>query len=135
MVKQVRQRFPALQLIVRAHGRTDAYEYAELGIPAIREVFGSALDAAERLLTALGYDRAAAQRIVERFREYDERQIVQQAPHRRDIEKLIATTEQGRRDIAQLLASEATLAPQVDQHDAGGDQQRGDGEMAGQRLT
>src|SRR6266446_5081831 len=33
----VRQRFPGLQLLVRAHSRTDAYEYAELGVPAVRE--------------------------------------------------------------------------------------------------
>jgi glutathione-regulated potassium-efflux system ancillary protein KefC len=136
MVKQVRRRFPGLQLLVRAHSRTDAYEYAELGVPTVREVFASALEAAERLLTALGYDRAAAQRLVQRFREYDERQIVEQAPHRRDIEKLIATTEQGRRDIAQLLASEATLlSPEVDEHDARRDQHGGEGEIAGQRLS
>src|SRR5919197_617586 len=86
MVKRVRQRFPGLQLLVRAHSRTDAYEYAELGVPAVREMFASALDAAEQLLATLGYERAAARRVIERFREYDERQIVQQAPHRRDIE-------------------------------------------------
>ena len=112
LVKRVRSRYPALQLIVRAHSRTDAYEYAELGVPAVREVFASALEAAERLLINLGYERADAQRIVHRFKEYDERQIAESAPHRKDIEKLIQLTEQGRRDIAQLLASEATLAPQ-----------------------
>jgi hypothetical protein len=32
---------------------------------------------------------------------------------------LIALTEQGRHDIAQLLASEAALAPQIDQNDVG----------------
>jgi len=30
---------------------------------------------------------------------------------------LIALTEQGRRDIAQLLAAEAALAPQVDERE------------------
>ena len=117
MVKRVRQRFPNVPLIARAHGRTDAYEYAELGVASVREIFGSSLDAAARLLVALGYETAAAQRIVERFREYDERQIVEQAPHRRDIEKLIAATEQGRREIAQLLASEVAL-PQVEEREA-----------------
>ncbi len=111
MVKRLRRRFPGLQLIVRAHGRTDAYEYAELGIPVVREVFASALEAASKLLVALGYEPDNAQRIIERFREYDERQIAESAPHRHDIKKLIALTEQGRRDIAQLLASEAALAP------------------------
>jgi monovalent cation:proton antiporter-2 (CPA2) family protein len=129
MVKRVRQRFPGLALIARAHGRTDAYEYAEMGVPAVREIFGSSLDAATRLLEALGYEKAAAARVVERFRDYDEQQISAQAPFRRDTEKLIALSEQGRRDIAQLLASE------VDEHDAGADQQRRGGEVAAQRLS
>ena len=114
LVKRVRSRYPALQLIVRAHSRTDAYEYAELGVPVIREVFASALEAASKLLVALGYEPDNAQRIIERFREYDESQIAQSAPHRHDIKKLIALTEQGRRDIAQLLASETTLAPRAE---------------------
>ena len=135
MVKRVRERYPGVQLIARAHGRTDAYEYAELGVLSVREMFGASLDAASRILVALGYQQAAAQRIVERFRDYDERQIVDNAPHRRDLQKLIALGEQGRRDIAQLLASEARLAPQVDEHDARGEQQRGEGEVAGQRLS
>jgi len=129
MVKRVRQRFPGLPMIARAHGRTDAYEYAEMGVPAVREMLGSSLAAAERLLVALGYEAEAAQRVVERFRDYDERQIAAQAPFRRDTEKLIALTEQGRRDIAQLLASE------IDQHDARPDEQRGQHEMAGQRIS
>src|SRR5438105_4834001 len=41
MVKRVRQRFPRLEVVVRANGRTDAYEYAELGVPSVRETFGS----------------------------------------------------------------------------------------------
>ena len=129
MVKRVRQRFPDLPLIARAHGRTDAYEYAEMGVTAVRELFGSSVAAAERLLVALGYEPEAAQRVVERFRDYDERQITAQAPFRRDTEKLIALGEQGRRDIAQLLASE------IDQHDARPDRERGEHEMAGQRVS
>src|SRR5689334_22095009 len=120
---RVRQRFPDLQLLVRAHSRTDAYEYAEMGVPAVREMFASALDAASQLLLRLGYAPDNAQRIVQRFREYDERQIVQQAPHRRDQKKLIEMSEQGRRDIAQLLGSEVALLP-VDERDAGTDRER-----------
>src|SRR5206468_8017765 len=85
MVKRVKSRFPDLRLLVRARSRTDAYEYAEMGVPAIRELFGSALDASTELLTALGYERANAERIVARFRAYDERQLAESAPHRRDI--------------------------------------------------
>ena len=114
LVKRVRARFPRLALLVRAHSRTDGYEYATLGVPFVREVFASSLEAASRMLVALGYTPENAERIVSRFREYDERQIAQAAPHRHDEKTLIALTEQGRRDIAQLLADEAALAPPVD---------------------
>jgi len=116
IVKRVRSRFPQLALVVRAHSRTDAYEYAEMGVPAVREVFGSALDAAARTLGILGFGERDVQRIVQRFKEYDERQIGESSPFRHDMKKLVALTEQGRRDIAELLAEEARSAPQVDQN-------------------
>ena len=112
-VKRVRERFPHLEIVARARGRTDAYEYAAIGVPAVREVFGSALQAATLLLKVLGYEDEDTRRIVRRFREYDERQLAANAQHRHDLGKLIALTEQGRRDIAQLLAEESASAPQV----------------------
>jgi len=134
MVKRVRSRFPKLALVVRARARTDAYEYAEMGVPAVREVFGSALDAAARVLKILEFEENDVERIVRRFKDYDERQIPQNAPHRHDVKKLIALTEQGRRDIAQLLAAEALSAPKIDQNDAAGDQESGERKSAAERL-
>ncbi|HET7197487.1 MAG TPA: monovalent cation:proton antiporter-2 (CPA2) family protein [Burkholderiales bacterium] len=128
LVKRVRARFPRLELVVRAHGRTDAYEYAALGVSAVRETFASALDAARLVLAAFGMEEARIRSVLERFREHDERQIADNAPHRHDEKKLIALSEQGRRDIAQLLAAEAALAPQVDQRDAGADGERRESE-------
>ena len=134
LVRRARRYFPDLPIVARAHSRTDAYEYAEMGVPSIREVFGSALDATGRVLGALGYSESEAQSILQRFKEYDERQIVQNAPHRHDVKALIALSEQGRRDIAELLAAEARSAPQVDQDDARGDAQRGGRERTADRL-
>jgi len=107
MVKRARQRFPNLQIIARARSRVEAFEYAEMGVPAVREMFGSALDATGRVLGTLGRTEEEIASIVRRFREYDEAQIPLHAPHRHDDKKLVALSEQGRRDIAQLLASEA----------------------------
>jgi glutathione-regulated potassium-efflux system protein KefB len=114
-VERIRKRFPKLEIIARARGRTDAYEYAAMGIPAVREVFGSAIDAATMALGILGYAPETAQRITQRFKEYDEQQLKAQAGHRNDISKLIALNEQGKRDIAQLLAEEARSAPPMEQ--------------------
>jgi len=134
LVKRARRYFPDLPIVVRAHSRTDAYEYAEMGVAAVREVFGSALDATGRVLGALGYSGTEAESILRRFEEYDERQIVQNAPHRHDLKTLIALSEQGRRDIAELLAAEARSAPQVHEGDARGDAERGGHERAADRL-
>jgi monovalent cation:proton antiporter-2 (CPA2) family protein len=134
LVKRVRARFPGLAIVVRAHSRTDAYEYAEMRVPAVREVFASALEAASRALVVLGYSKGESESIVRRFKSYDERQIGEFAPHRHDMKTLIALTEQGRRDIAELLAAEARSAPQIHQHDAERDEERGGEKSTADRL-
>ncbi len=137
-VKRIRRRFPGLEVVARARGRTDAYEYAELGVPAVREVFDAALNAAARVLQVMGYQAQDAARIVQRFKEHDEAQLRANAVHRHDMAKLIALAEQGRRDIAELLAQEFSRPPgsatQVDQRDAGGDEQRRRDEIGAQGL-
>jgi monovalent cation:proton antiporter-2 (CPA2) family protein len=107
IVRQVRARYPQLKLIVRAHSRSDAFEYAEMGVPAVRETFGSALDAAEGALRALDFGPMAARRVVTRFRRHDEETLAEQAPHRGEIKQLIALQQQGREDLERLLASES----------------------------
>jgi voltage-gated potassium channel Kch len=106
MVQQVRRRYPNLAVVARAHARTDAYEYMDLGVPAVRETFGSALDAAERALRLLGHGPAAAQRVIAQFRRHDEEMMELQAPHRGEVKQLIALNQQGRRDLEKLLTAE-----------------------------
>jgi monovalent cation:proton antiporter-2 (CPA2) family protein len=107
LVKRVRERYPNLKILVRAHSRTDAFEYAELGVPAVREVFGSALDAAAQAMHMLGYRAYTARRVVQHFRRHDEELLARTASHRHDINRLIALSEQGRDDLAQLLGEES----------------------------
>ncbi len=111
IVTEARKHFPQLKVVVRAYSRTDAYEYVELGVAAVRETFGSALDATEIALQHLGYARIAARRVVTSFRRHDEQGLVQQAKHRKDTTQLITLAQQGRRDLEQLLAAEAGKTP------------------------
>jgi len=99
-----------------------------MGITAVREMFASALDATGRGLGVLGYADEEIGRILRRFREYDEAQIPQQAPHRNDLKALIEIQQRGRRDIQRLLAAE------VDQRNAAGDEQRGAREVRAEGL-
>ena len=61
--------------------------------------------------------------------------LAEAAPHRKNLEKLIELSEQGRRDIASLMAEDVRLAPQVDENDARRNQDGGEGEIAAQRLS
>ena len=127
-VQRVRRRYPHLKVIARARSRSDAYEYQEMGVPAVRETFGSALDASEAALRALDFGPLAARRVVARFRRLDEEMLANQAPHRKEVKQLIALQQQGRRDLEQVLAAE------IHQRDAGRDEQRGGGEVRAERL-
>jgi voltage-gated potassium channel Kch len=122
-VRRARQNFPHLRLVVRAHSRTDAFEYLELGVPAIRETFGSALDAAEEALRLLDFGPQAARRVIQRFRRHDEEMLLRQMAVRHEETQIMALNQQGRRDLEQLLTSE--LLPKIDQDDAAADEQRG----------
>ena len=106
VVRRARQNFPNLRLIVRAHSRTDAFEYMEMGVPAVRETFGSALEAAEEALRLLDFGPQAARRVVERFRRHDEEMLLKQMAVRQEETQLLAINQQGRLDLEQLLTSE-----------------------------
>jgi glutathione-regulated potassium-efflux system ancillary protein KefC len=130
VVKRARQNFPNLRLIVRAHSRTDAFEYLELGVPAVRETFGSALDAAEEALRLLDFGPQAARRVVQQFRRHDEEMLLRQMAVRQEDTQLMALNQQGRVDLERLLRTE--LLPPVHQGDAAGDEKRGEQEARGQ---
>lgn len=98
-------RYPKLQLLARARGRTDAIELERAGITAIRETFGSALETAERALVMLGDEPLAASRIAERFREHDV-ELLQQMMHADGEEEARAIYDQGRARFLQLLEAE-----------------------------
>jgi monovalent cation:proton antiporter-2 (CPA2) family protein len=105
-VTRARERFPNLQVIVRAHSRTDAYEYVALGVPSVRETFGSALDVASGALQLLGRSIEQAREAVQQFRTLDEQRLVALAPHRNDEQKLIAFARRERENLNQLLTNE-----------------------------
>jgi monovalent cation:proton antiporter-2 (CPA2) family protein len=135
MAERVRERYPRLQILARARGRTEHYEMVELGVPAVRELLGSSLEAAAAALRMLGYTAEAAERVVRRFRQHDDEQFEKAAPHRKDLPRLIALSDQGRRDLERVLSSENLLpGPEVHQNDARADQDGGSGEARPERL-
>ena len=128
IVKLARRHFHDLKIIVRAHSRTDAFEYTEMGVPAVRETFGSALDAAEAALRLLGHGPVAARRVVTQFRRHDEEMTELMAPHRGEVKQLIALNQQGRLDLEKLLTAE------IHERNPARNEERGEREARAERL-
>ena len=123
----------SLKIIVRAHSRTDAYEYVELGVPAVRETFGSALDAAELALRALGYGprRGAARGARSSGATTSELLRADGAAPHDEVKQLIALQPAGAaRPRAAAPSARARLTSAMPARD----EQRGEREVRAERL-
>jgi voltage-gated potassium channel Kch len=107
IVAHCRAAHPGLALLARARGRVDALELAKLGVPAIRETWGSALEAGERALRLLGHRPFVARSIAHRFRLHDEQQLEEQLRVVDDDEKYVAVAKAGRAQLEKLLRDDA----------------------------
>ena len=74
--EMVTRNFPNLKIIARARNRKHVYQLIDLGITQIwRDTFYSSLKMAEATLESLGLSRQESSRVVETFRQHDERLI------------------------------------------------------------
>ncbi|BDW98978.1 potassium transporter [Maricaulis maris] len=78
LVHHVKQRYPQVYVIARAASREHVYQLRAAGADlAIREMFGSSLDAARQSLEVLGETPARARRKTEAFARHDEESLQQ----------------------------------------------------------
>ncbi|WP_291842316.1 cation:proton antiporter [Maricaulis sp.] len=78
LVNHVKQRYPHVYVIARAASREHVYQLRAAGADlAIREMFGSSLDAARRSLEVLGEAPERARRKTEAFARHDEESLQQ----------------------------------------------------------
>lgn len=108
MARLVQERWPEVPIVVRARSRTDAYELRERGLHPVRETFHSSLEAARQALVALGESSSAAAKIIKHFERHDLEQFETAYKIRHDRQAVLDLSEQGRRDLKALLASERT---------------------------
>lgn len=103
----VRQHFPHLTVVARARNVQHYYALRDLGVEMIeRETLDSALMSARSVMEQLGWTPHAARQLSWRFRRHSVEQMERMRPHAGDLDKLIAITEQGRRQLEERLAAE-----------------------------
>jgi len=106
-VELVKRHFPHLKVFARARDRVHARALIDLKVDyVVRETYVSSLELSEQVLRALGDVPERARHSVERFREFDERLLVQEVALHQDEGRLIQNTIDARRELAFLFASD-----------------------------
>ena len=82
----------------------------DMSAEPFREVFGSSLEASERVLTELGIPVAIARDHVQRFREHDEQLLRAQHLVYDDEAAVIQTSRDARADLMQLFEADVEEA-------------------------
>lgn len=106
IVRYLRQHHPKVRLLVRSRSRIEAQELLRLGVPSIRELIGSSVEAAEQALVEMGEDASVAATIVSRFRQYDE-DLTRRMSEVTDDDERRRIYTQGRAEFLRLLETEA----------------------------
>jgi monovalent cation:proton antiporter-2 (CPA2) family protein len=103
--REVQEHFPHLIIFARARNRTHAYQLMELGIQHVmRETYLSSLELTGDVLQELGFSYSDARSTLDRFREHDERILLESFQYQRDEKKLIEINERSRRELESLFA-------------------------------
>ncbi|MBT8086423.1 MAG: monovalent cation:proton antiporter-2 (CPA2) family protein [Gammaproteobacteria bacterium] len=104
----VKQHYPHLKIIARAHNRRHAHKLMDLGIQHIfRETLLSSLAMTELVLTNLGHSASDARNVVETFEERDSRLLEEQHAIHDSEEQLIQSVRETSDELESLLRQDA----------------------------
>ena len=104
----VHANFPGLRILARARNRQHAFSLMDNGADyIIRETYGSSLELAEAVLTRLGDTPAAARAAVKKFRQHDEKTLVEQYAIKDDEVKFMAAARESAQQLEALFEADA----------------------------
>jgi glutathione-regulated potassium-efflux system protein KefB len=108
---QVIEHFPNLTIFARARNRQHAYSLLDLGIKHVmRETFAGSVEMTAGVLEALGLTHEQARATMERFREVDERLLLEAYQHKHDVGKLTEVANRGRAELEALFQQDEEIA-------------------------
>ena len=103
----VKEQFPDVHIVARAHNRFHAMKYSELGVKDyIREMFSGSVDAAEWVLRHYGFSAAEAEHTVKVFADHDRQLLVKDIEQKLDMGQMIERSQRSRDELRALFASD-----------------------------
>lgn len=110
----VREHYPNLQIIARAHNRFSVRLFKKLGVQSvIREMSAGSLAAAEEVLQAYGFNEYDAARMVDIFSRHDEESLENSLSMDDDMDALIDHSLYSRDHLAELFRDDKEELPQT----------------------
>jgi monovalent cation:proton antiporter-2 (CPA2) family protein len=110
IASMVRENFPKVMIIARAHNLQHAQQLMELGVKnPIREIYESSLSAAMRTLIELGYTEGQSQHAINIFREHDQKMMKKPAIVSSDPEALAELTKQSSKALQEVFNKDSSL--------------------------
>lgn len=104
----VHTNFPRLKILARARNRQHAFSLMDNGVDyIIRETYGSSLELAEAVLTRLGDTVADARASVKKFRQHDEKTLIEQYAIKEDEAKFMAAARESAQQLEKLFETDA----------------------------
>jgi glutathione-regulated potassium-efflux system ancillary protein KefC len=106
--ESVKRHFPKLAIVARARNRQHTYRLLKSGVTHVfRETLESSLELTADVLQALGYAEDDARAAIIRFREHDQRMLLDAYQHAGDEQKLIELAMRARAELESLFESDA----------------------------
>ena len=100
----MREHYPQVRLVARAHNRFSVQMYHKLGVSVVvRELLGSSLDAADRILQEYGFSSTEAGNMVGIFKQHDEQSLEKSLQMDGDLNALIDHSLYSREQLASLF--------------------------------
>ncbi len=100
----VRQHFPHLKIFARARNREHAHHLMDLGITSIyREVYATSLEMTRDVLKTLGLAPERAEETVHKFREHDEKMLVEAYGVHKNEQELINFSKRSTEQLLELF--------------------------------
>jgi monovalent cation:proton antiporter-2 (CPA2) family protein len=110
IVRMVKEKYPHVSLVVRAHDRDHAYQLVDMGVALpIREMYESSLAAAMQTLLELGFTEGQSQNTVDIFRNHDHQLLKKAASLKHDMAALVEVAETGRQELKDLFAKDTEI--------------------------
>ena len=103
----VTRHFPHLTVYARARNREHAYKLMDLGIAHVtRETFHSGLEVARSVLGGLGHSHSESTRIVETFRQHDERRLLTHRDIHQDADKMAEMAQSWAKELEEIFEAD-----------------------------